>query len=281
MTPADHASATGPIDRLIRRLDLSPGTSEDQWIGSAGAGALNGTGRLFGGLVVAQTIVAAGRSVEDRTIHCVQQVFLRGGQASSPLTYDIERVFTGRTYASLLVTVSQDDAIISQAHVGLSSGIDGPDRAELNQLPLVDLADTVNRAEHRGHPHWADEPIEFRVSAERQDGSQPELDVWFKPVGQAPNDPLIHQALVGFASDRALLGVAWKPHASDGAMIGATVNHTVWFHRPVTLDNWHSYIMHSPTMSDGRGMVHGAMYDRDGQHVVSTAQEGTFRLLDR
>ncbi len=283
MTTADFAATASdgaaPVERLIRRLRLEAGDQTNTFIGSSGQSGMNQAGRLFGGLVAAQTIMAAGLTVPEREIHAVQQVFLRGGTADAPIQYRVTPMFAGRTYASVNVVATQHDHVISQAQVGLSAGIDGPDRADPVPSVVPDIANTVNRAEYRGHATWQAEPIEFRIVAERQDSAEPRLEAWFRPTGDVPDEPLIHKALVGFASDRALMSVAMKPHRDAGNVKGATLNHTIWFHRTVRLDNWHSYAMQSPSLADGRGMIHGAIHDESGRHIASTAQEGTLRFL--
>ncbi len=246
------------------------------WHGEAGENALNRSNRLFGGMVVAQTIVAAGRTHPDRTIHSVQQVFLRGGSAADPLRYVVERLFTGRTYASCRVEVHQGDHIISHAHVGVTSGIEGPDRQE--PAPAVIALDgSVNRDELRNRPNWDDQPVEMRIDPTTADDGRPSMTAWIRPAGQMPADPLMHQAVLGFVSDRGLMSTAWRPHASESDFKGATLDHTIWFHRPLRFDDWHSYDMHSPTIAGGRGLNQGVIHHHDGTHVATTMQQATFR----
>ena len=275
------ADVNSAVERLLHRLDLQQGeTSESTttWHGEAGEGALNLSNRLFGGMVDAQTIVAAGRTYADREVHSVQQFFLRGGSADVPLRYRVDRLFTGRTYASARVEVHQGDHMISHAQIGLTSGIEGPDRqADAPSLPPVESM--VNRDELRNRPNWDDQPVKMYIDAEAHDDGRPEMHMWMRPDGPMPDDPLMHKAVLGYVSDRGLMSVAWRPHANESAFKGATLDHSLWFHRPVRFDDWHSYSMHSPTIAGGRGLNHGEIHDHDGTHIASTTQQGTFRPI--
>ena len=268
------------VQRLLHRLDLAQGETGEAsttWHGEAGANALNLSNRLFGGMVVAQTIVAAGRTHTERTVHSVQTVFLRGGRADAPLRYRVERVFDGRTYASVRVEVRQDDHVISQSLVGVTAGIDGPDRSDVRPAAIA-LDATVNRDEFRNRPNWQDQPIECRVDADTLNDGEAALQCWIRPYGgELPTDPLLHQAVLGYASDRAFMSVAIKPHGAHGDFKSSTLDHSIWFHRPLRFDAWHLYDMMSPTIAGGRGLVQGAIYGPDSQRVATTTQQGTFR----
>lgn len=272
-----------PVERLLYRLDLQQGTTDDTttvWHGEAGENALNMNNRLFGGMVVAQTIVAAGRTHSDRTVHSLQQVFLRGGSSTEPLRYVVERLFEGRTYASVRVAVHQGERVISHAQVGVTTGIEGPDRQD-DPPPRPDRANTRNRDELRNRPNWDDQPVEMLIEPGTENDGRPDMLTWIRPVGPMPEDPLMHQAVLGFISDRGMMSVAWKPHGDRDAMKGATLDHTIWFHRPLVFDDWHSYLMHSSTLAGGRGMNHGLIHDEAGRHVATTMQQGTFREVQQ
>lgn len=268
-----------PVERLLYRLDLRPGATDgatSSWHGEAGENALNMSNRLFGGMVVAQTIVAAGRTHRDRTIHSVQQVFLRGGSATEPLRYDVERLFTGRTYASVRVAVIQSDQVISHAQIGLTAGIEGPDRQDAAP-PRPERSTARNRDQLRNRPNWDDQPVEMLIDPATENDGRPDMATWIHPDGPMPDDPLMHKAVLGFVSDRGMMSVAWKPHGDRQALNGATLDHSIWFHRPLVFDDWHSYVMHSSTIAGGRGMNHGLIHHHDGTFVATTMQQGTFR----
>ena len=274
-------TVTTPVERLLYRLDLEQGATDEAsttWHGEAGENALNLSNRLFGGIVVAQTIVAAGRTHADRDLHSVQQVFLLGGNASDPLHYRVERLFTGRTYALVRVEVRQGDHIISHAQVGVTAGIEGPDRQD-SPPTMVGLETTVNRDELRKRANWDDQPVEMLIDPASEGDGAPDLSGWIRPAGPMPDDPIMHKAVLGFVSDRGLMSVAWRPHGGHGSFKGATLDHSIWFHRPLKFDDWHSYDMHSPTIANGRGLNHGTIHHHDGTHVATTAQQGTFRPI--
>jgi acyl-CoA thioesterase II len=156
---------TTPVERLVHRLDLDQGdTSEANttWHGEAGENALNLSNRLFGGIVVAQSIMAAGRTCHDREVHSIQQVFLRGGNATEPLRYCVARLFTGRTYASVRVEVHQGDHIISHAQVGVTAGIAGPDRQDPSPV-IPERSGMTNRDKLRARANWDDQPVEMLI----------------------------------------------------------------------------------------------------------------------
>ena len=260
-------TVTTPVERLLYRLDLEQGETGEAsttWNGEAGENALNMSNRLFGGIVVAQTIVAAGRTHPGRDVHSVQQVFLRGGNGTDPLRYRVERLFTGRTYASVRVEVHQGDHIISHAQVGVTAGIEGPDRQDSAPI-MVARESTVNRDEVRKRANWDDQPVQINFENR------------IAPAGPMPADPIMHKAVLGFVSDRGLMSVAWRPHGEHGSFKGATLDHSIWFHRPLQFDDWHSYDMHSPSIAGGRGLNHGTIHHHDGTHVATTLQQGTFR----
>ncbi|MEM7093275.1 MAG: acyl-CoA thioesterase domain-containing protein [Actinomycetota bacterium] len=272
---------TQGTERLLHRLDLQAverhGEGVITWEGIGGENAMNMSGRLFGGFVLAQTVVAAGRTVPNRRIHSLQQVFLRGGQPTGPIHYRCTPLFAGRTYASSRIEVFQDAELISHAQVGYTAGVEGPERADVPS-PRSRLEDTVNRDQLRNRRNWDDQPLEMRVVEAHERDTEPRLDTWFRPFGAVPDDQVLHQALMAFASDRGFMTTAWKPFQIDyGQPRGATLDHTIWFHRPVTLDDWHVFVMDSPAVIDGRGMSRGTIQRRDGTLVATLAQQGAFR----
>lgn len=276
---------TTATDRLLNRLNLVEIEDTETmmvWQGEAGAKALNLSNRLFGGVVVAQGIVAAGRAVPERRIQSLQQVFLRGGRADVPLRYEVHRLFTGNTYASVRVEVKQQGEIISHIQVGFSSGIDaGPDRQDPSPSHTP-FDTTVNRDEHHKRPGWDDQPVEVRIDPATDKSTDAELDLWIKPLSDLPDDPVMHQAVMGYVSDRAFMGTAWKPHYEEhGLFKGSTLDHTIWFHRPVVFNDWHTFTMTSPVINDGRGLNIGCIYDRAGDRIASLTQQGTYRPIGK
>lgn len=267
------------LERLLHRLDLDAGErtpSAQTWHGEAGAGALNMDNRLFGGMVAGQTVMAAGRTHPDRSVHSLQQVFLRAGRADIGLRYVVHTAFEGGTYTGTRVDVVQGDVVIAHALVGLTAGIATPQRQD--PAPAVpDAAALVNRDEYRDRPNWDDQPVEVRVEPSVEDGTSPETQLLLRPVGPMPEDPLVHQAVLAYATDRGFMNVSWKPFRQETPYRGSTLDHSIWFHRPVELTDWHSHTIHSPSLSMGRGLVQGQIHDPAGVLVATTTQQGTFR----
>ena len=267
-----------PVDRLVRRLDLDLLDSSDgihRWLGHAGEHALNMNDAIYGGMVLAQTIVAAGRTEPQRSVHSLSQVFLRAGKADVPLEYRSRVMYAGRKYSMLSVEVFQHDDVISHAQVGLTDGAAGPDR----QVPVpepVALEDTVNRDEFFGRDRAHDQPVLVRVDPNRASDPEPNLANLVKPAGTLPEDPLLHQAALAWVTDRGFMRTGWKPH-EPADYRGATLDHSIWFHRPVVFDDWHTHYMASPTLADGRGLITGMIHDPRGVLVASTAQQGNYR----
>ena len=272
---------TDPAQRLLRRLDLERGSDVNGsaiWHGQAGEGALNMNDAIYGGMVLAQTIVAAGRTVPERGVHSLSQMFLRAGRADVPLTFRCTPLYDGRRYSMLEVSVLQNDEVISHAQVGLTRGADGPDRHE-PAIARAAIEDTVDRDVLFARDRAGDQPVEVRVVADRATDPTPSLETYVKPNGALPEDPLLHQAFMAWVSDRGFMRTAWKPHDADSDYRGATLDHSIWFHRPVVFDDWHMYAMHSPSLADGRGLILGSMHAPDGTHVASTAQQGNYRPI--
>jgi len=274
--PTSHTDVR-PIDRLIRRLSLDVDSTGRSFRGEAGIAALNGNDMVFGGLVVAQAVVAAGRAMADRTVHSLQHSFLRGASADRGIDYQVITLHEGRTFASLRIDARQGDTLIGQSTVGLSTEVDGPERDEdIGEIPP--LATSVDRDELRGIVRPDGQPIVFRIDEAQHANSDAAMDLWLRADGEVDVDPVIAQALLAYASDRGVISTAWKPFAATvGEMFGATLTHSIWFHRPTDLSDWHVHSLRSPFMGSGRGMVLGGIWSADGLRVASTAQEGTIR----
>lgn len=265
------------LARLVECLDVDSTEDPHTFLGQTGATGVNAGGRLFGGLVVAQTVVAVGRAMGPSAIHSIQQVFLRGGRVDLGVRYKIEPMFEGRTYSSARVEAWQDGDIISHATVGLSKPVDGPDR----QDPVPDVVPferSVNRDELRNLTRPGGQPIAFHVDPDQHGDETATYDAWMRADGDVPANQLMQRALLAYASDRAMISTGWKPHLALGAQKGATLNHSIWFHRDLSFADWHVHSMNSPNLNDGRAMIFGEIYSAAGVRVASTAQEGTARV---
>jgi len=280
MTPStDHA----PLTRLIRRLDIEP-LDDDVFLGHPG----RGDGALFGGLVAAQAVMAAGRTVRDRMLHSLHGYFLRPGRHGVPIRLVVEHLREGRTFSTRSVMAHQSGEPIFQLAADftvLEEGLahqEAPAPAAPEPQGLPDWEDL--RAQLLGDPSMRrpDGPIEVRVcdpdSPDRSIKLPARRRVWLRPRGTVPDDPLLHAALLVFASDRTLLRTAARPHGLTWRLrTGASLDHAVWLHRPARFDDWVLYASESPVAHAARALLLGAMYRRDGTRIVSVAQEGLLR----
>ena len=267
------------LERLLHRLDLTQ-VQTDTFHGGAGEGGATEANRLFGGLVAAQATMAAIRSVADAfSLHSLHAYFLRPGQAAADISYKVSRLKEGRNFQVREVQAWQHDELIFQ--LTASFQLPMPGVTHMSRAPTVaSPEDCHNRDQLRGRKRWRDMPIDVRMITDiTSDEPRPPLQqTWLKANGTLPKDPSVHLALVVYASDRSLLDTAWRPHAQRGDLIGASLDHSMWFHAPLRFDSWLLYDMHSPRASDSRGLSFGSMYTESGQLVVTTAQEGMLRV---
>ena len=146
-------------------------------------------------------------------------------------------------------------------------------------MPQVPKPMTLpNRDEARGKPGWADQPIDLRTNDPNSEGEAPDHWVWMRPTAPIEGDLITRTAILIFATDRALVRTAALPHSNAGEFIGASLDHTIWFHGPVDFADWHLHAMHSPIARHERGLVFGAIYAADGTRIATTAQEGAIRF---
>ncbi|MCR9097910.1 MAG: acyl-CoA thioesterase II [bacterium] len=254
--------------------------------------------RVFGGQVAAQALVAAGRTVEGRVLHSLHAYFLRPGDPRIPIIYQVERTRDGRTFTTRRVSAVQHGRPIftlsasfqieeeSFDHQKKMPEVPEPESLEDWQTNMrKTIAARSDRDSHRNLEEWVERPraIESR-HVEPMDyfgGVQPPThDIWLRAVGALPDDPLIHQCIVAYASDMTLIDTAARPHPIDlfdAGLETASLDHAMWFHRPLRADEWLLYSQESPSMSGARGLTNGHFFRRDGVLVASVVQEGLFR----
>jgi len=282
------------LDKLLDLLDLEQievnifrGRSPDETVQ-----------RVFGGQVAGQALVAAGRTVpDDRPVHSLHAYFLRPGDPSVPLVYNVDRVRDGRSFSTRRVTAIQHgkpifamSASFQRAEPGLEHAMPMPDVP-----PPESLRTSAERLEEAtGGPlprHFRDSPIDLRavgplsVEALRDPALRTSKNlVWLRVAGELPDDPLLHVCLMTYASDITLLdtvlikhGVSWL----DGRTSGASLDHAMWFHRPFRADQWLLYAQESPVAYGARGLARGEVYTSSGDLVVSVVQEGLIRTTPK
>jgi acyl-CoA thioesterase-2 len=271
------------LDALLRRLDLEP-SGRDRFRGSPG----RGDGRVFGGMLVAQGLVAAGRTASDGTPHALHAHFLRPGRHGQVVEWSVDRLRDGLQFAARRVVGRQaGDAIFHltasfvRTHHGLAHQEPMPDAPPPDGLP--DWEDLRVRILGDPAARRPDGPLEVREcdpeAAVPAVGRAARRALWMRPRGTLPDDPLLHAAVLAFASDRGLLSTAARPHGLMwGARHGASLDHALWLHGPVRFDDWVLFTSTSPVAAGGRGLVLGAMHARNGVRLASVAQEGLIRV---
>lgn len=281
-----------PLNELLDLLDLE---EIEQNIFRAGNRDI-GSGRVFGGQVLAQALVAAGRTVGgDRQAHSLHGYFILPGDVHAPIVYFVDRLRDGRSFATRRVTAIQKGAAIFNmaasfqvAEQGVEHQSPMPEVPPPEDLPreLDLIREIADRIPERLRAIYTQErPIEFRpvspVDPFRPEPRPPSKHVWFRSVGNIPGSELQHQSVLAYASDFGLLGTALLPHGlsfHQPHVQAATLDHALWFHRPFRTDEWLLFSMDSPSAAGGRGFTRGSIYTRDGRLVASMVQEGLIRL---
>jgi acyl-CoA thioesterase II len=261
-----------------------------------------GTGRVFGGQVLAQALVAARRTVDDddppREAHSLHAYFILAGDLKAPIVYFVDTLRDGGSFTTRRVTAIQHgraifnlSASFHRAEPGLEHQADPP------QVPPPEtLTPELERIRAQAHliPEEVrgvltqDRPLDFRP-VDPPDlvdpaPSPPLRHAWVRTTGPLPDDPLIHQASLAYASDYGLLATVLQPHGRtvrDPDLQVASLDHALWFHRPFRADEWLLYEVDSPVAAGARGFARGRIFTREGVLVASSAQEGLTRVRRR
>jgi len=250
--------------------------------------------RVFGGQVAAQALVAAGRTVEsDHRVHSLHSYFLRPGDPTIPIVFEVDRIRDGRSFTTRRVVAIQHGRAIFNLSASFHADEPGPDHAmPMPSVPEPDALPTVReRVEaKRGAAsadalEWLDRstPLEARpVQAPHwlePSRREPTQDLWFRAAGTLPDEPLLHACVVAYASDMSLIDTATLPHAIgyDASFMIASLDHAMWFHRDFRADEWLLYHQVSPSASGARGLAEGYVFRRDGALAVTVIQEGLIR----
>lgn len=251
--------------------------------------------RVFGGQVAAQALMAAQQTVPDeRFVHSLHAYFILGGDPSIPIVYDVERVRDGRSFTTRRVAARQHGEIIF--YMTASFQIDEPGFAHQDAMPdvpapddCIPLGDIIGQrgpgaAEHFKR-EWSSFDMRYVGDNRAADDPHRQLEpavqrLWFRGNGQLPESRRIHNAAFTYISDLSLLGASLVPH---GVYIGspdvqpASLDHVIWFHRPIQADQWLLYDQASPSASGARGLSTARVFTQDGTLVASVAQEGLIR----
>ena len=254
-----------------------------------------GSPQVFGGQVLGQALVAATATADDRVVHSLHAYFLRRGDFNSPIVYEVDRALDGKHFSSRRVVAIQHgrqifnmSASFQLPETGLDHQISIPDVPPPESLPDLEahyrgMADKLPAAARRVLEQKR--PFEFRpVHAPdflRREKSPPHKYIWFRAVDRLADDEALHRCLLAYVSDFHLLDTALKPHGIamiSPQLVIASIDHAMWFHRSVRVDDWLLYAVDSPSTSGARGFTRGSVFARDGRLVASAAQEGLIRV---
>ncbi|MFJ6743864.1 acyl-CoA thioesterase [Streptomyces sp. NPDC091279] len=254
--------------------------------------------RVFGGQVAAQAVVAAGRTVPaERAAHSLHAYFLRPGDPGAPIVYNVERSRDGRSFTTRRVVAVQHGRPIFTLSASFQAYEDGLDHQA--PMPVAPDPATLPTSRERllGYDHLsadvvekfleAREAIDLRYAQEPPFGEfgaprEPHSQVWFRSNGKLDDDPLLHVVLATYVSDMTLLDSVLLAHGRGGwavgDVVGASLDHAMWFHRPFRADEWLLYDQESPSAYGGRGLGQARIYTQDGRLAVSVIQEGVLRV---
>jgi acyl-CoA thioesterase II len=257
--------------------------------------SLQSAGRLFGGQVIAQSLLAAYATVEDRLCHSLHCYFIRPGDVRVPILYEVDRARDGGSFTTRRVVAIQHGrqifnlaASFQVDEVGLEHQADMPSMPDVESLP-DDFEEQRKRALEGGSAQLREmmsrpRPIEIRATEPvSRSGAphEPRTASWMRATAELGPDPRTHQAILAYASDMALLATAMRPHGVNWQTPGlqsASLDHAMWFHRRSDFNRWHLYNQDSPSASGGRGLVRGSIFSQDGRLVASVAQEALIRV---
>lgn len=279
-----------PVADLIDVLDIKA-LSKTEFVGRT---QWMPHGRVFGGQVLAQALIAAMRTMVDgRAPHSLHSYFLRPGDVNKEIAFSVEILRDGRSFSARRVHALQDGLPIFSMIASFQDPDAGLEHQSLmpqgvtppEQLPSA--ADLLSAFDHPATNYWSKaRPFDLRHASEPvylQPAKQHTAEqlIWFKALSELPDDPQLQAAALAYASDYSILESILRRHGLSWAHPGlasASLDHAMWFHRPVRVDQWLLYAQESPSAQNGRGLSLGKIFDRDGKLIASVAQEGMVRI---
>jgi acyl-CoA thioesterase-2 len=251
--------------------------------------------RVFGGQVAGQALVAAARTVDPGFhVHSLHAYFLRPGDTTVPILYEVDRLRDGKSFVTRRVVAIQHGRPIfnlsASFHVDEPDSFDHQDTMPEGIPDPLTLPDFKERwkewADLMGEDYERDRPIDTRNCdwdpTDRKRALPARQNVWLRADGVLPDDPVLHACIVTYASDMTLLDTTILPHAVgalEDSIFMASLDHAMWFHRPFRADDWLLYVQHSPSASGARGFAQGSIFTSDGQLAISVVQEGLIRVV--
>jgi acyl-CoA thioesterase-2 len=250
--------------------------------------------RVFGGQVAAQSLVAAGRTVDSGRVHSLHSYFLRPGDPTAPILYEVDRIRDGRSFTTRRVVAIQHGRAIFNLQCSFHLD-EGPGLAHQAEMPEVPRPDELPTVRERLEPYLDQLPDWFVVGRprpidQRYIGDLPWLPatspdnrqrLWVRADGELADDPLLHAAVIAYASDMSIIDSVLKPHEirwREGTTMVVSLDHCMWFHRPFRADKWLLVDQDSPNAYGARGLARGLIFDQEGRLVVSLVQEGLVRV---
>jgi acyl-CoA thioesterase-2 len=254
-----------------------------------------GSAQVFGGQVLGQALSAAYHTVDNRIAHSLHAYFLRRGDMNAPILYDVDRSRDGGSFSARRVVAIQHGRPIFNLAVSFQTPEQGlQHQAEMPEVPGPDglqdatevSADVLENIPQKMRRYLTEKrPFEFRpvrpVNFSQAEVLPPIKHIWIKAVDTLPDERSVHQYLLAYVSDYELLGTSTLPHGlafGSGHVQMASLDHALWFHRDVRVDQWLLYSMDSPNASGARGFSRGQFFTEEGVLVASSAQEGLVRV---
>jgi acyl-CoA thioesterase II len=249
--------------------------------------------RTFGGQVAAQALMAAGRTVDGAKVHSLHSYFLRPGDTSVPILYEVDRIRDGKSFFTRRVVAIQNgraiynmQASFHNEQVGFEHQfpmpeVPGPETIRPMAERLLEEFGSTDEWFKRQHP--IDQRYIGELPWSPRNNKRPRQQLWIRADGDLIDDPLLHACVVTYASDMSLFDAILAPHShrwDDDAVMVASLDHCMWFHRDLHADHWLLYDIDSPIAHGGRGFARGFIFDQAGELCVSMVQEGLTRFID-
>ena len=257
-----------------------------------------GSAQVFGGQVLGQALAAASATIEGRMVHSLHAYFMRRGDFDAPIVYEVDRARDGHHFSTRrILAIQHGEQIFNMSasfqiaeqgreHQAGMPDVPGPealkDSGDYTRDLLPQLPETLRRLLENKRP------FEFRpVQPPSFLSNQPQpalIQIWFRAIDRLPDDEVLHRCVLAYASDCNLLYAAMRPHGLSHATPNiaiASIDHAMWFHHDVRVDEWLLYSVDSPSASGGRGFVRGSIFRADGRLLASIAQEGLMRVRAR
>lgn len=251
-------------------------------------------GRVFGGQVLAQSLLAAMKTVDsERHVHSLHSYFLRPGDIHKEILFEVEILRDGKSFSARRVRALQDDKPIFVLSTSFQIPAGGAEHQEQmpqglpDPLSLPSASDLLSKYDHPATNYWSkarpfdlrhvSEPIYLRPAKEQVADQM----IWFKAISPLPTEQRLQTAALAYASDYTILESVLKRHGLSWAHPGlntASLDHAMWFHAPATVNDWMLYVQHSPAAASGRGLALGSIFAKDGTLLASIAQEGMVRI---